>query len=88
MVKRIFNAARGKPDPKLVPFQLWSSMYEAWRCLEGPVINPSILRDKMRQSAEEGAGWDAPSLALLDRIIMYDPAVSVVAHGDRLDDYR
>jgi hypothetical protein len=23
MVKRIFNAARGKPDPKLVPFQLW-----------------------------------------------------------------
>jgi hypothetical protein len=80
--KKIINRARGKPDPNLVSFQLWHLMHKAWRCLEGPVINPSILRDTMRQSAEKGAVWDGPAFALLDRIIMYDPAVWIVKEGN------
>ncbi len=57
------------------------SMYEVWRGLEGPVINPTILRGKMEKSTEKGAVWASPAWALLDRIILHDPAVWIVSRG-------
>jgi hypothetical protein len=78
LIKRAINALCGKPDPRTVPFQLWGSMYEVWQALAGPVINPTMLKEKMQKAAEKGAVWDAPSLALIDKVILHDPAVWIV----------
>jgi hypothetical protein len=53
--------------------KLWDKMYEVWRMLEGPVINPTMLRDQQMKTREAGAVWDPPIYALIDRAIARDP---------------
>jgi hypothetical protein len=57
-------------------------MYEVWERLDGPVINPSRVRDAMVKSAEQGAVWNTISWSLIDRVIAIDPAVWVVRHPE------
>jgi hypothetical protein len=57
---------------------LWDSMYNTWRCLAGPVINPTVVRDEMLKSTSEGAVWDVPARALIERVIEFDRAVWLV----------
>ena len=76
--KRLARRLLGKPDPRLKPFLLWDEMYEVWRRLEGPVVNPSRVREAMVRSAEHGAAWDTPTWSLIDRVIAFDPAVWVI----------
>lgn len=53
-------------------------MYEVWRRLDGPVINPSRVREFMAKSTDHGAVWDATSWSIVDRLIAIDPAVWVI----------
>jgi hypothetical protein len=53
-------------------------MYEVWRCLTGPVVNPTMVRDEMMKSKGLGAVWDTPSWALIERVIESDRAVWLV----------
>ncbi len=76
--KRTVNHILGRPDPKTKPFILWDQMYEVWRRLEGPVVNPTIVREAMVKSSEHGAVWDTVTWSLLDRVISIDPAVWIV----------
>jgi len=36
------------------PFSLWDQMYEVWRRLEGPVVNPTLVREAMVKSRDQG----------------------------------
>jgi hypothetical protein len=72
------NRLIGRPDPRLKPFLLWEDMYEVWRRLDGPVVNPSRVRESMAKSTDKGAVWDAISWSLIDRLIAIDPAVWVI----------
>lgn len=40
-----FRIASGRIDPNVRPFQLWDEMYEVWRRLDGPVVNPTMVRE-------------------------------------------
>jgi hypothetical protein len=50
----------GKTHPRAKPFVLWDQMYEVWRLLEGPVINPTLVREMMVKTRDQGAVWDVP----------------------------
>jgi hypothetical protein len=52
-------------------------MVDVWYALEGPVINPTIVREKMSKAADLGAAWDNSAFALIDRVIAVDPHVPV-----------
>lgn len=78
---RIMGPSREFTDPSS-PFSktmhLWETMYDAWRALTGPVVNPTVVRDEMIKSKNEGAVWDVPSWALIERVIEFDRAVWLV----------
>jgi hypothetical protein len=67
--------------------QLWESMYNTWRCLNGPVINPTTVRDEMMKSKNDGGIWDGPSWALIDRVIEFDRAVWLVGNYSEAEPY-
>jgi hypothetical protein len=78
---RIFGVSREFTDPKSpisLASNVWQAMYEVWRCLTGPVINPTMVRDEMIKSKNVGAVWDVPSWALIERVIETDRAVWLV----------
>ena len=75
---RLIRRLLGKPDPRMKVFALWDQMYEVWRRLEGPVVNPTRVREAMVQSTDQGAAWATVSWSLIDRVIGIDPAIWVV----------
>ncbi|MDX0702000.1 hypothetical protein GOD03_17330 [Sinorhizobium medicae] len=77
LARKLFRWLRGKSDPRTRPFELWTDMYEVWRRLEGPVINPQRVRDAMQASADKGAVWDSATWSVIDRVISISPAVWV-----------
>ena len=52
-------------------------MYDVWRSLEGPVVNPTMVKEAMLKAKEKGAVWDAGAWSIIDRAITIDPAVMV-----------
>jgi hypothetical protein len=80
-VIRVFRRLFGRIDANVRPFQLWDEMYEVWRRLEGPIVNPTMVREAMRKAADNGAVWDTVSWSLIDRVISMDGAAWVVERG-------
>jgi hypothetical protein len=77
----IFGPSREFSDPKSPISRastVWQAMYEVWRSLTGPIINPTMVRDEMMKSKSLGAVWDLPSWSLIERIIESDRAVWLV----------
>jgi len=68
----------GKPDPRFKPVKLWDEMYEVWRRLEGPVVNPNRVREAMVRSTEHGGVWDTITWSLVDGVISINSAVWVI----------
>jgi hypothetical protein len=52
-------------------------MYDVWRSLEGPVVNPTMVKEAMLKAKEKGAVWDGAAWSIIDRAITIDPAVMV-----------
>ena len=52
-------------------------MYDVWRSLEGPVVNPTMVKEAMLKAKEKGAVWDGAAWSIFDRAITIDPAVMV-----------
>lgn len=73
LIWTIRRLSRQEPDLETRSLKLWDKMYEVWRMLEGPVINPTMLRDELMKTREAGAVWDPPIYALVDRAIARDP---------------
>jgi hypothetical protein len=80
-IVRLIGRRAGKISPRVKVFHLWDQMYEVWRRLEGPVVNPSLVRGVMVKSTDEGAVWDTASWSLIDRVVAIDPAIWVVQSG-------
>lgn len=59
----------------------WNRMYEVWRLLEGPTVNPTLVREVMVRTRDQGAVWDMPAWSIIDRVIQHDPAVWIVQGG-------
>jgi hypothetical protein len=81
VTKGIFGPSREFSDPKSpisLALKAWEAMYEVWRSLTGPVVNPTMVRDEMMKSKGLGAVWDMPSWALIERVIESDRAVWLV----------
>ena len=53
------------------------AMYDVWRSLEGPVVNPTMVKEAMLKAKEKGAVWDGAAWSIIDRAITIDPAVMV-----------
>jgi hypothetical protein len=75
---RFMRRLIGKVDPRTHAFGVWDQMYDVWRLLEGPVVNPTLVREAMIKSRDQGAVWNNVSWSLVDRVIAIDPAVWVV----------
>jgi hypothetical protein len=59
----------------------WNRMYGVWRLLEGPTVNPTLVREVMVRTRDQGAVWDMPAWSIIDRVIQHDPAVWIVQGG-------
>ncbi len=68
---RILDRLSRRPTPS----DTWDEMYEVWRRLEPPVINPGRVREAMSKASDKGAVWGAATWSLVDRVIAIDPAV-------------
>lgn len=78
-IRRVIRAGRGQPKPGTKAQELWAAMYQVWQLLEGPVVNPTLVRAEMAKSAEIGAGWASLAYSIVDRVIATDAAVWVVS---------
>ena len=52
------------------------AMYDVWRSLEGPVVNPTMVKEAMLKAKEKGAVWDAAAWSIIDR------AITIGRHSD------
>jgi hypothetical protein len=43
--------------------------------LESPIVNPTVVREEMRKTTEQGTVWPQGAWALIDRVIADNPAV-------------
>jgi hypothetical protein len=59
----------------------WNQMYRVWLLLEGPTVNPTLVREIMVKTRDQGAVWDMPVWSIVDRVIQHDPAVWTVQGG-------
>jgi hypothetical protein len=73
----IFRKLSGKVEPRVKLFMLWDDMYEVWKRLAGPIVNPALVRDAMAHSTSKGAVWDNAAWSIIDRVIAIDAAVWV-----------
>jgi len=60
--------------------KLWLSMRDVWDLLNGPVLNPTRIREAMRLTTDAGAVWENSAWAIIDRVILHDPAVWIVTY--------
>jgi hypothetical protein len=79
----IQSIARGiglghKVDPSAKAMKLWDEMVHACETLQGPVINPTMVRAAMHKARDAGAVWDMAAFSLIDSIVARDAAVWVV----------
>jgi hypothetical protein len=72
---RIYWYATGKTDPAKRPLEIAMAMHDVWKSLEGPVVNPTMVKESMLKAKEKGALWDGAAWSIIDRAIMIDPAV-------------
>lgn len=78
-LRGLWRTSGGKTKPQPKAAELWVDMYQVWRALGGPVVNPTLVREEMARTAAKGAVWDNLIWAILDSRIAGDPAVWVVA---------
>jgi hypothetical protein len=57
---------------------IWWEMCKVWDELEGPIVNPSMLREALLKSRDKGTVWDTAVFSIVDRAISINPAVWVV----------
>jgi hypothetical protein len=80
-IVRIGYAVTGKTHPLAKPFVIWEQMYEVWKLLKGPTVNPTLVREMMVRARDQGAVRDVPAWSIIDRVIQHDPAVWIVQGG-------
>ena len=83
----IVRTAQGKPRPQDKAVNLWKAMYTVWQLLTGPVVNPTLAREAMIKTADEGAVWDNSTWSLIDRVISHDAAVWLVSPTEGTDQF-
>lgn len=74
---RVYRRATDRPDPRNAPLDVLNAMFDVWRLLAGPVINPAMVKEAMLTSKAKGAVWDGAAWAIIDRAAAIDPAVLV-----------
>ena len=65
-------------DPSQKAMKVWGEMYKVWKELEGPMVNPTMVKEAMLKSKSHGAAWDSAAYSIIDKVIAADPAVWVV----------
>ena len=77
--RRVIRLLRPAKPSYTELLELYAEMARVYRQLEGPVINPSMLRDALHKSQEKGAVWDVSVFSLIDRIVARDPSVWTIS---------
>jgi hypothetical protein len=90
-IMRLFG--RQLPKTRLqIKLELWTSMHDAYRMLNGPLIDPTRVNRALEAAAEKGAVWDGAVYAVLNRVIARDPAAWVTddshTYRGREDQFR
>jgi hypothetical protein len=70
-------------DPSQKAKRVWGEMYKVWKTLEGPTVNPAMVKEAMLKSKEFGAAWDSAAYSIIEKVIATDPAVWVVEPSRR-----
>jgi hypothetical protein len=73
----IYWYVSGKEKPIFQPLQILRAMDDVWRSLDGPVVNPAMVKVAMSRAAEKGAVWEGAAWSIIDRAIAIDAAVMV-----------
>ena len=74
----VISRTADETDPRLEMLHLWFGMSGVWRRLEGPIVNPTLVREAMARVAKVGVVWDSFSWSLIDRAIAVDPVAWVI----------
>ncbi|WP_262265518.1 hypothetical protein [Microvirga yunnanensis] len=76
-IKRMLGKEAPKSASDIATDILWE-MCKVWDELEGPTVNPTMLREALLKSRDKGAVWDTAVYSIVDRAISIDPAVWIV----------
>ncbi|HYZ23765.1 MAG TPA: alpha/beta hydrolase fold domain-containing protein [Rhodopila sp.] len=78
---RLGRSLLGRPSPE-PPHQriinVWNEMYEVWRRLIPPTVNPARVKEALVASEKLGAVWRGEVWSLVDQAIALDPAAWIV----------
>lgn len=75
----LYHKVTKREDPREKAWRLWNGMAGVYKLTEGPVINPVHLRDALLRTRDQGAVWDGPLYAMVDRIVARDPSAWVIS---------
>lgn len=76
---KLYSFATGRSNPIRQPEDTLKTMIEVWNAMEGEVINPTLVKEAMIKSRSFGAVWDAPAWAIIDAVILRNPAIWVTS---------
>lgn len=74
---------RSVPGPESSSQTLWREMYEVWRLLEGPVVNPMLVGAELARTTRRGARWNSAAWSIVVRAMEHDPLEWVVVPAER-----
>lgn len=80
-IVRAIRRARATPEQLRTPehnnYARFFAMRQVHRLLEGPVVNPKLVREEMVKTTDGGALWNSAAWSIVDRVISIDPNVWV-----------
>jgi len=81
-VRNFLYKKLGGDKAAVAAIELWGKMARVYDLLEGPAVNPTLLRDALGRSREAGATWPSAVFSIVDRAISRDPSVWMIADDD------
>ena len=72
------STRRPGESPSDAAMSIMFEMSKVWDELEGPTVNPTMLREALLRSRDKGAVWDTAIYSIVDRVISIDRAVWIV----------
>lgn len=81
-VRNFLYKKLGGDKAAVAAIELWGKMAKVYDLLEGPTINPSLLRNALNRSREAGVDWPPAVFEIIDRAIGRDPSVWMIACND------
>lgn len=82
LIRNFLYKKLGGDKGAITAIELWGKMARVYDLLEGPTINPAMLRKELNSSRDAGAVWPPLVYSIVDRAVSRDPSVWIISYKD------